>query len=168
MLIGSRLQKLRTKRKITQKALSEKSGISRSYLADVEHNRCNPSLDTIEALANALKLDLKSFFDDAILDDSFYLKPLSEEVEEPEKPKSLYENIITEKKEPLTLPSNGLRDIGNDLDMALKHLDDLERSLLIHGNVLDMETRKLLKESLENSMRMAKVLAKTKFSPNNK
>ena len=82
MLIGHRLQKLRKKRKITQKILAEKAGISRSYLADVEHNRYNPSLDTIESLASALKLDMKSFFDDALLEDSYYLKPLNKLIEE--------------------------------------------------------------------------------------
>ena len=51
-------------------------------LADVEHNRYNPSLDTIESLANALKLDMKSFFDDALLEDSYYLNPLNKLIEE--------------------------------------------------------------------------------------
>ena len=62
--------------------MQEKAGISRSYLADVEHNRYNPSLDTIESLASALKLDMKSFFDDALLEDSYYLKPLNKLIEE--------------------------------------------------------------------------------------
>ena len=82
MFIGYRLQKLRKKRKLTQKALAEMTGISRSYLSDIEHNRYNPSFDTIEALATALKLDLKSFFDDTLLEEDYYLKPLSEELED--------------------------------------------------------------------------------------
>ena len=36
MFIGYRLQKLRKKRKLTQKALAEMTGISRSYLSDNE------------------------------------------------------------------------------------------------------------------------------------
>lgn len=169
MLVGYRLQRLRKKRKITQKVLAEKAGISRSYLADIEHNRYNPSLDTIEALASALKLDLKSFFDDALLEENFYLKPLSEESSH-EEIEEISENEIIEKEieapyEVNTLSKKELRNIGDDLGKTLEYLNNFEKDLVLDGAILDLETRKLLRDSLENSMKMAKVIAKSKFAP---
>lgn len=169
MLIGYRLQRLRKKRKITQKVLAEKAGISRSYLADVEHNRYNPSLDTIEALASALKLDLKSFFDDSLLDEDFYLKPLNEDPSN-EEIEEMSENEIVEKEidapyDLTTLSKKEVRNIGDDLGKTLEYLNNFEKDLVLDGAVLDLETRKLLRDSLENSMKMAKVIAKNKFSP---
>lgn len=178
MLIGYRLQKLRKKRKLTQKVLAKRAGISSSYLADVEHNRYNPSLDTIESLANALKLDIKSFFDDNLLEESYYLKPLNEETEEAYELsqndiEELSDNKILEKEiaQPLNiscLSDKELRNIEDDLNIALTHLDDLENELMIGENVLDLETREILKNSLKHSMQVAKVIAKSKFNPKRK
>lgn len=172
MLIGHRLQKLRKKRKITQKILAEKAGISRSYLADVEHNRYNPSLDTIESLANALKLDMKSFFDDALLEDSYYLKPLNKLIEElsDNKIEDLSNKKFVEKEisyscDTSTLSNKELKNIGKDLELALDNLNNLEHDLFIDDTILDLETRTLLRNSLEHSMQVAKALAKSKFNP---
>ena len=171
MFIGYRLQKLRKKRKLTQKALAEMTGISRSYLSDIEHNRYNPSFDTIEALATALKLDLKSFFDDTLLEEDYYLKPLNEELEEIEE---LSENEIVEKQIinndlNITYATGSLSkketlNIKADLEKTLNNLDNFEKNIAFEGFLLDSETRKAFKESLEHSMKMAKLIAKNKFS----
>ena len=56
MKIGTNLQRIIKAKdpKITQQDLAKATGLSRSYLSDVEHNRYNPSLDTTIALAEAL------------------------------------------------------------------------------------------------------------------
>ena len=56
MKIGTNLQRIRKSNdpKITQQDLAKATGLSRSYLSDVEHNRYNPSLDTTIDLANVL------------------------------------------------------------------------------------------------------------------
>ena len=60
MKIGTNLQRIRKAKdpKITQQDLAKATGLSRSYLSDVEHNRYNPSLDTTISLANALGVTL--------------------------------------------------------------------------------------------------------------
>lgn len=173
MFIGYRLQKLRKKRKLTQKALAEMTGISRSYLSDIEHNRYNPSFDTIEALASSLKLDLKSFFDDTLLEEDYYLKPLKEELEE-ESFEELSENVIVEKQivhndsnipyVTGSLSKKETLNIKTDLEKTLNNLENLEKDIAFEGIILDAETRKAFKESLEHSMKMAKLIAKNKFS----
>jgi len=54
MSIGARIKRFRNQKGLTQVKLAEKAGISRSYLADVEANRYNPSLATLMDLAQAL------------------------------------------------------------------------------------------------------------------
>lgn len=58
MGLGQRIKKVRNVRKLTQQELATKACISRSYLADVERERYNPSLSTLEALATALDVSL--------------------------------------------------------------------------------------------------------------
>lgn len=58
MEIGLRIREFRKSRGLTQQQLADKADISRSYLADVERNRYNPSLETLEKIANALEVSL--------------------------------------------------------------------------------------------------------------
>lgn len=57
MSIGKQIKSYRNKQKLTQSELAKRSNISRSYLADVESDRYNPSLETLKAVANALNID---------------------------------------------------------------------------------------------------------------
>ena len=57
------------------------------------------------------------------------------------------------------------RDIAKRLENTLNALDDSQESLMFSGEPLDDETRELLKASLENSLRIAKINAKQKFTP---
>ena len=65
MDIGSKIKTLRKDCKLTQEELSKKANISRSYLADIERNRYNPSVDTLVGIANALNLTLSELVDDS-------------------------------------------------------------------------------------------------------
>lgn len=58
MSIGERMKSLRKQNKLTQVELAKKSNISRSYLADIENDRYNPSLETLKALSNSLNVNL--------------------------------------------------------------------------------------------------------------
>lgn len=58
MSIGERIKNLRKQNKLTQVELAKKSNISRSYLADIENDRYNPSLETLKALSNSLNANL--------------------------------------------------------------------------------------------------------------
>ena len=46
-----------------------------------------------------------------------------------------------------------------------KYLSALQDGLMFSGEPLDEETKELLKASLENSIRIAKINAKEKFTP---
>lgn len=56
MSIGQNIKTYRKKAKLTQKDLAEKAKMSRSYLADLEADRYNPSVDTLKSIAEALDI----------------------------------------------------------------------------------------------------------------
>lgn len=56
-------------------------------------------------------------------------------------------------------------DISKRLDAMLKDLTSQGGALMFDGEPLDDESRELLIASLENSMRMAKLIAKQKYTP---
>ena len=51
---AANVQRLRSKRKMSQKALADKVGISVSYVSMLERGQRSPQLETVEALAGAL------------------------------------------------------------------------------------------------------------------
>lgn len=57
-----KIKEIRTKKGLTQKQLSELSGISSSYIGDLERNEKIPSIVTICKLAKALEIDIKELF----------------------------------------------------------------------------------------------------------
>lgn len=58
MSVGERIKYYRNQEKLTQEALAKKSKMSRSYIADVERDRYNPSLDTLKRIARALGISV--------------------------------------------------------------------------------------------------------------
>jgi transcriptional regulator with XRE-family HTH domain len=62
--IGSRIQVLRMRKKLTQLELAKLANIHRSYLAAVETGDRNISLESLEKIIHALNMDYNSFFQD--------------------------------------------------------------------------------------------------------
>ncbi len=62
-LLGIRIQELRKIRGLTQDQLSEKVGIDAKHISRIEVGKSFPSLDTLDKLANALKVELYAFFE---------------------------------------------------------------------------------------------------------
>lgn len=60
--LAKTLRGTRTKKDWTQQELAERSAMPRSYIADLENARRNPSLRTLLRLANAMKLSLEDLF----------------------------------------------------------------------------------------------------------
>lgn len=63
--IGERITELRTARKYTVNHLAMLSGVSQSYLREMELGHySNPSLDVLEAISGALGVSLAELFDE--------------------------------------------------------------------------------------------------------
>ncbi len=52
------LRQLRTKKRLTQSAVAKKLGVSQQAYAKLETPNCNPSLDTIKRLSDALNVEI--------------------------------------------------------------------------------------------------------------
>ncbi len=58
MKLQDRLKELRTYNDLTLKMVAERSGLSVSYLSDIERGRTTPTLNTVEAIADALEMSV--------------------------------------------------------------------------------------------------------------
>jgi transcriptional regulator with XRE-family HTH domain len=57
--IGRNIAILRKRRGLTQEKLAEKTGLSQNFIARLETGSKNPSIETIEAIANAIGCDIE-------------------------------------------------------------------------------------------------------------
>ena len=62
MEFGNRIRRQRAQLGISQVQLGERSGLHRTYISDVERGRRNVSLESINKLAEALKIPLADLF----------------------------------------------------------------------------------------------------------
>jgi transcriptional regulator with XRE-family HTH domain len=58
--VAMRIKQLRKRKKLSQAALAEAAGISRTYLARLETSRQDPTLSTLEKLAKALGVRVRT------------------------------------------------------------------------------------------------------------
>ncbi len=52
--LGENLRKLRLKNKLSQGDLAKKLNVDRAYISNIENGRMNPTLSTLEKIAEAL------------------------------------------------------------------------------------------------------------------
>lgn len=62
MTIGEILRKIRKTKKLTLKSLSEKTGVSISFLSQVERDKCNVTLESLRKISDALNVNPSIFF----------------------------------------------------------------------------------------------------------
>ena len=62
-LVAARVKTLREKAGMSQQALADKAGISRTYLARIETARHDPTLTILEKIARALKVKVGRLVD---------------------------------------------------------------------------------------------------------
>ena len=62
-LLGARIKEIRKAKGLSQEKLSEMIGIDAKHLSRIEVGGSFPSLDTLANLAEALKVELKDFFE---------------------------------------------------------------------------------------------------------
>lgn len=144
-MFGDRLKQLRKQKKLRQEDIANKLGIARTTYAMYEQNSREPDFETLQKLA-----DLFGVSTDYLLG----------RINDPAPPD--HNPGVSNALPPLTPKDE--RDIGRDLERILNNLES-EEALAFQGEPLDEETKELLRISLESSMRLAKQIAKQKFTP---
>ncbi|MDY2734712.1 helix-turn-helix domain-containing protein [Intestinibacter sp.] len=136
--IGIFSKRLRTEREklgLKQKEMAEKLNMPSNTYNGYETGKRIPALDVASNIADALNVTTD------------YL--LGRE----------------EKTQQSTLNQKDEKDIAKNMSTILDQLQNQQSALMFNGEVLDDETRELLASSLENSLRMGKIIAKEKYTP---
>lgn len=135
MSISKNIKKLRLEHNLSQKEFAKIAGVSDKAVSTWENGTKEPRMGTIQKIADFFGIKKSDIIEDN--DDNL-----------PE------------------LTSRDERDIKKHLDKALENLEN-DEALMFDGEPVEMdtETKELLKASLENSIRLAKTLAKKKYTP---
>lgn len=148
MTLGDIIKEYRSSHKMSMDTFSDKSGISKAYISLLEKNKhpktgkaITPSIQCIKQAADGMDMDFNDLF--SMIEGNVSLKD--------------------NKTEPF-LSHRDERDISRRLEKTLDDLENQQDALMFDGAPMDDQTRELLKASLENSIRIAKINAK-KFTP---
>ncbi|EJS72935.1 helix-turn-helix domain-containing protein [Bacillus cereus] len=139
-MLTQRLKEARKAQKLTQEELAKKVNATKGTISNYENGHSTPSNEMLKDLANILKVTTD------------YLLGRQDT--------SIHSNDLPE------LTKKDTRDIARDLEKTLEQLENSEDALMFDGEPIDEHTKEMIRISLENSMRMAKQLAKQKFTPN--
>lgn len=129
------LRSIRKQKHMTMKELGALVGVSESAISQYETGKRQADFETLLKLGDALGCSV----DYLLRGDETQWTP--------------------------TLTAKDERDIARELEKTLNDLGDFDNPLMFDGEPLDDETRELLRASLENQIRMAKIIAKQKYTP---
>lgn len=139
MNIGESIKIFRKNSGLTQQQLADKSNISRSYLADVEKNRYNPSIDTLQKIATSLGVSVDVFLKDEA------------------GTTTINENIQTS--------SLSLKEQDKLDKEAQEIVDNLRVSLSQNKEYLENEDYRVLEASIRSALETIKLKNKEKYTP---
>ncbi|CAM3933873.1 MULTISPECIES: helix-turn-helix domain-containing protein [Bacillus cereus group] len=144
--LGMIIREYRQERNLSLREFATRCQLSHSYIDKLEKGidprngkPVEPTLAVIEQIAKAINKDKTN-----LLEEIGYLN----------------------KPNDIKLSPKDERDIARDLEKTLKDLENSDEALMFDGEPIDDHTKEMIRISLENSMRMAKQLAKQKFTPN--
>ncbi|MEC1613226.1 helix-turn-helix transcriptional regulator [Bacillus mojavensis] len=135
MTVGQRIKAIRKERKLTQVQLADKANLSRSYLADIERDRYNPSLSTLESVAGALGVQVSAIVGE--------------------------ENLI--KEEPAEYNAKEEKDIAKRMEEIKRDLENSD-GLSFSGEPMSPEAVESLMEAMEHIVRQTQRINK-KYTP---
>src|SRR5690625_1517924 len=131
---------MRTKKKITQEELGRKVNVTKVSISGYENGNRNPDTDTLQKLADYFNVSTDYLLGRTDNPDGNSLPDLTKKDE---------------------------KDIAKDLEKIINNLSTDGYAQFDGKSIedLDEEDKELLIASLENSMKLAKRLAKDKFTP---
>ncbi|MCX8012021.1 MAG: XRE family transcriptional regulator, partial [Desulfobacterota bacterium] len=89
MTFGERLKQIRITKGFSLEELAKKTGLTRSFLSQIEKNRTSPSLNSLIKIANAMEIRIGDLFTEDKGEDKYVIHP--------------------EERESYTLPKNKIR-----------------------------------------------------------
>ncbi|NSB15872.1 helix-turn-helix domain-containing protein [Clostridium beijerinckii] len=134
-------EKLMKEKGVTPYRVHKETGIATSTLSDWKNGKSTPKQDKLQKIADYFNVSL-----DYLAGNSKGKNTKTNEIE------------LSKKAE---------RDIQKSISQTLDMLENSQDGLMFDGEPLELDdlTKELLRQSLENSMRMAKKIAKEKYTP---
>jgi len=150
---GDKLKQIRIDRNMSQEEMGELLGTSKQVISRYETNQRTPKITIVEEYARKLNVPLEYLINNSIAD----LHEVS---------RSLNTATTTSTKLP-PLTAKDERSIQKRLESVLNDLMPGNSALAYYDGDEPMsdEDKELLRISLENTMRLAKQMAKQKFTP---
>lgn len=137
---------LRKSKNLTQEQLAIKLGIQRSTYSNYEGGKREPDFDTAKLVADFFEVSVDYLMGNK--ESVIWHTPGSGKTES-------NQSSLSDKEE---------KSIAAELERIMAGLES-DESLAFSGEPEDEEERELLRASLENSLRIAKMIAKKKFTP---
>ena len=131
-------EKLLKERGITAYRVAQETGVTTSTLTSWKQGKYVPKMDKLRKIADYLQVSVE------------YLMTGEESAKDAASP------LLTPSEE---------HDIAKKMAVLIGELNQRNEALMFNGEPLDDESRELLRESLENSLRIGKLLAKKKYTP---
>lgn len=134
-------EKLMKEKGVTPYRVHKETGIATSTLSDWKNGKSTPKQDKLQKIADYFNVSLD------------YLAGNSK--------------VQNTKTNEIELSKKAERDIQKSISQTLDMLENSQDGLMFDGEPLELDdlTKELLRQSLENSMRMAKKIAKEKYTP---
>lgn len=120
--LGERMREIRQNKKLSQKALGEKAGMSQQMIAQYESGQRQPKIETLKRIANALEVNLWEIIELDQLDEN-----------------TQTEEIIKMMSE---LSTEGLEEMKNIIVDSLK--PDKQSLIEMYDNMTDSARQKLI------------------------
>ena len=144
MNIYDRIRNLCSEKDITVKYLEQRIGLSESTIS--KWGKSIPSADKLDKVAE--------YFDVSI---QYLLGKTDKRGHYCDPANTIYDPRLSARDQ---------KDIAKKLEELENDLADYDATLMLSGEIMDDETRELLKASLANVVVIAKLKAKEKFNPN--
>ena len=141
MSIGDKIRFLRKQNSFTLNDLHTKTGLSISFLSDIENKRRNPSIENLKLLADTFGVTVNELISD----------------------KSISLENKTKKKRDYSLNEKEQKNIDVE---AQKILDELSMSFSKNKDILTDEDYFAIENALKITLESIKIKNKKKFTPN--
>ena len=147
-MIGEKIKLFRKQKKLTQEQLGQLVDLSGVAIMRYEKGQREPNRETIEKIAKVLEVAPSQIYGWDDFDEKYNQNgKLAKDVNNIEETKNIKENLYS-------------GDVAKKIKALMEELGTTNKALMFDGQEIDEETKKLLKDSLENSYKMAKMLNK--------
>ncbi|MBY0054099.1 helix-turn-helix domain-containing protein [Brevibacillus agri] len=162
--IGWAIREEREEQGLTADELGDAIGVHEEIILDYESDQMPISLAMAEKITNAFGLSYVAFLDKYNLYDEYLPPQFEDDADQYEAFKAAVDRDAQSDAYSYTLTPKEEHDIVKDLERIMADLES-NQALAFHGEPIDDEEMELLRASLENSLRIAKMVAKKKFTP---